>query len=149
TQWPIKSPTDIARLARLVEAERVAHSHALNDRSSRSHCLIRVQCTHVERGGRSQKRTLLFVDLAGSERIAKSLAAGPRQKEAASINQSLTALGRVVKELNERSAHVSYRDSALTMLLRSSFDGPSCTAVVVNVASEEAHAEETICSLRF
>ena len=149
TQWPIKSPTDIAKLARLVEAERVAHSHALNDRSSRSHCLIRVQCTHVERGGRSQKRTLLFVDLAGSERIAKSLAAGARQKEAASINQSLTALGRVVKELNERSAHVSYRDSALTMLLRSSFDGPSCTAVVVNVASEEAHAEETICSLRF
>ena len=74
---------------------------------------------------------------------------GVNQREAASINQSLTTLGRVVKELNERSAHVSFRDSALTMLLRASFDGPACTSVVINVSSETDHAEETVCSLRF
>ena len=148
TKWPLRTAADVAKLARLVESERVAHSHALNDRSSRSHCLVRVHCTLVE-GGRTQKRLFLFVDLAGSERIKKSEVTGARAKEASSINQSLTALGRVVKELNERSAHVSYRDSALTMLLRASFDGPSCTSVVVNVSGAAEHAEETLCSLRF
>lgn len=148
TIWPLQTAADVAKLARLVESERVAHSHALNDRSSRSHCLVRVHCTLVE-GGRTQKRLFLFVDLAGSERIKKSEVTGARAKEASSINQSLTALGRVVKELNERSAHVSYRDSALTMLLRASFDGPSCTSVVVNVSGAAEHAEETLCSLRF
>ncbi len=66
--WPLRTPADVARLARLVESERVAHSHALNDRSSRSHCLIRVQCTHVDGGGGARRRRFLFVDLAGSER---------------------------------------------------------------------------------
>ena len=35
------------------------------------------------------------------------------------------------------------------MLLRSSFDGPSCTSVVINCSSESVHAEESVCSLRF
>ncbi len=35
------------------------------------------------------------------------------------------------------------------MLLRASFDGPSCTSVVVNVSGDAEHAEETLCSLRF
>ena len=140
TLWAIRCASDIAKLARLVESERVAHGHALNDRSSRSHCLIRIHCTHVdETTGKALKRMFLFVDLAGSERIAKSEVTGARQKEASNINQSLTALGRVIKELHERASHVSYRDSALTMLLRSSFDGPSCTSVVINVSGESEH----------
>ena len=148
TLWPLQSPSDVAKLTRLVESERVAHGHALNARSSRSHCLIRLHCTHVK-GGKSEKRLFLFVDLAGSERIAKSEVVGARQKEASNINMSLTTLGRVVKELSERKSHVSYRDSTLTMLLRASFSGPSCTSVVINVSGEEEHSEETLCSLKF
>lgn len=146
--WTLRTPADVAKLTRLVESERVAHGHALNARSSRSHCLIRLHCTLVK-AGKSQKRLFLFVDLAGSERISKSEVTGARQKEASNINQSLTTLGRVVKELTARKAHVSYRDSALTMLLRASFSGPSATSVVINVSSEEEHIEETLCSLRF
>ena len=133
--WPIRNPSDVAKLARLVESERVAHGHALNARSSRSHCLIRVNCTHVQKG-KSQKRLFLFVDLAGSERIAKSEVVGARQKEAANINKSLTTLGRVVDELRQRKSHVSYRDTGLTMHLRATFGGPSCTSVVTNVSGD-------------
>ena len=79
TLWPLKSAADIARLARLVESERVAHSHALNDRSSRSHCLIRVNCTKIDKAGKKAKRVFLFVDLAGSERISKSGVTGAMQ----------------------------------------------------------------------
>ena len=37
----------------------------------------------------------------------------------------------------------------LTMLLRSSFGGRSCTSVVVNVAGDAVHSNETVASLRF
>ena len=170
TLWALRTPADVARLARLVESERVAQGHLLNDRSSRSHCLIRVSCTHVDGAAgeagsatgassssassarlTSRRRLFLFVDLAGSERIERTGVTGAMQREAANINQSLTALGRVVRELNEGAAHVSYRDSALTMLLRSSLGAraASSTAVVLTVSGEAGHAEETRCSLRF
>jgi len=71
-------------------------------------------------------------------------------------------LGRVIRGLgggDKGGGHVlPYRDSTLTMLLRSCFEPvvsgsgkvSGCfTSVVVNVASEPEHAEETSCSLRF
>lgn len=71
-------------------------------------------------------------------------------------------LGRVIRGLGggvKGGGHVlPYRDSTLTMLLRSCFEPVASgggkvsgcfTSVVVNVASEPEHAEETSCSLRF
>ena len=98
--------------------------------------------------GQSTKRQILFVDLAGSERIAKSKVDGMRQKEALNINGALSTLGRVIKALGGNSKHVPYRDSTLTMLLKSSFEG-NRTSVVINVAGDESHVEESLCSLRF
>ena len=84
---------------------------------------------------------------------------GCAKGEAQSINSSLSALGRVIKSLGAKNnsmrkgssfaGHVPYRDATLTMLLRDSFGGKSCTSVVINVAGEFSHAEESLCSLRF
>lgn len=145
----LREPEDVARFARTIEATRTAKSHALNDRSSRSHCLVKIHLVRKTASGQT-KITLLFVDLAGSERTKKTGVEGAAKAEALSINGSLSALGRVIKALGGRQGdHVPYRDAPLTMLLRDSFGGKSCTSVVINVASEPEHAEETICSLRF
>ena len=69
--------------------------------------------------------------------------------QAVAINGSLTALGKVIRALVTRSPHVPYRDSVLTMLLRSSLEGRAATAVVINVASDPEHDDETLCSLEF
>ena len=156
----LDTPESLARFARSVEATRTSKSHLLNDRSSRSHCLVRVRA-------KTASGTLInvtFVDLAGSERVARTGATGDKAHEARAINASLSALGRVVKMLaeirtqHERRAqtsqttqhkHVPYRDAALTMLLRDAFGGGSVTSVVINVAGEPQHADETACSLRF
>jgi hypothetical protein len=99
-------------------------------------------------GGRNVH--LLFVDLAGSERIAKSGSTqGQKKVEAAMINNSLTSLGRVISRLAKREAHVPFRDSTLTMLLRNSLGGSCCTSVIMNVAPEAEHEHETQCTLRF
>lgn len=99
---------------------------------------------------------LHLVDLAGSERTASgahggSGAAGRHLREAAAINTSLSALGRVVSVLVQRQAaaaaaavnsagasggaqqprgHVPYRDSALTYLLQEALGGNSRTTFV-------------------
>jgi hypothetical protein len=64
-----------------------------------------------------------LIDLAGSERQRATATAGVRLKEASQINQSLSALGNCIRQLvkNEKTgskAHVQYRDSTLTHLLR-------------------------------
>jgi hypothetical protein len=92
---------------------------------------------------------MLLVDLAGSERIMKSNSTGQRQVDSAMINNSLTALGRVVQRLAAGDAHVPFRDSTLAMLLRNSLGGSHRTSVVVNMAPEVQHEDETCCALRF
>ena len=155
--WPIKTGKDVARLAMQVEASRRAAGHNLNDRSSRSHCLVRLHLTSQSSKGKGKRlvlrRQFLFVDLAGSERMHKSGVEGERALEAKQINKSLTVLGRVIRALGEGQVHVPFRDSTLTMLLRSSFDVKAATgahaSVVINVAPGSEHKDETICSLRF
>ena len=93
--------------------------------------------------------SFLFVDLAGSERIKKSGVTGEASHEATRINSSLTILGRVVKALADGVKHVPYRESTLTQLLQPIFTDRAACSVIVNVASEEDHAEETVVSLRF
>ena len=124
---PLQSAGDVARFARTVEATRTAKSHLLNDRSSRSHCLVKVHVRSKGGGGTPRLSTFLFVDLAGSERVDRTGAEGDAFTEAQSINSSLSALGRVIKSLGtargKGGAHVPYRDATLTMLLRDSFGG--------------------------
>jgi kinesin family protein 5 len=54
----------------------------------------------------------------GSEKVGKTGAAGARLEEAKTINLSLTTLGLCINRLVTKGAHVPYRDSTLTFLLR-------------------------------
>ena len=144
----VQTPTDVAKLARTVEANRSARSHLINDRSSRSHCLVKVQRVQTRAGARRTNR-FLFVDLAGSERIGRTgMTQGVGKSEATEINGSLLVLGRVVKQLAQRVPHVSFRDSTLTKLLRDSLEGRAAVTFVVCVAAGARHADETACSLQ-
>ena len=149
TLWDLKTPEDVAKFARQIESSRVAHGHALNDRSSRSHCLVRLQSSSISSDGTLHKNCFTFVDLAGSERISKSNVEGQRMSEAITINGSLTVLGRCIRAVGKGEKHVPWRDTVLCQLLRSSFEGQGAThtSVVVNVAPE--HEDETLCTLRF
>eukprot|EP00003_Mantamonas_plastica_P003361 TRINITY_DN12687_c0_g1_i1.p1 TRINITY_DN12687_c0_g1~~TRINITY_DN12687_c0_g1_i1.p1 ORF type:complete len:314 (+),score=92.02 TRINITY_DN12687_c0_g1_i1:76-1017(+) len=133
---------DVATLLRLIETTRNASSHNQNERSSRSHCLVTVI---YKTNDASTKFT--FVDLAGSERIHKSGSNHQKKDEAVAINKSLTAFGRVIKAITNPGSFVPYRDSVLTLLLKESIGGNSCTAIVIAVSPEDP--EETVSSIRF
>ena len=68
-----------------------------------------------------QEGKLKMVDLAGSERAQRTENTGIRLLEGANINRSLLALAICINALNKKTgkgAHVPYRDSKLTRMLK-------------------------------
>ena len=86
----------------------------LNEHSSRSHMILRVEVTSGV-ADEQHKGNLFLVDLAGSERVRKSEVEGKALKEAQHINKSLSALGNVMEALDRKASHVPYRDSKVSV----------------------------------
>eukprot|EP00210_Caulerpa_lentillifera_P004805 g4587.t1 len=127
---------------------RTVSSTAMNDFSSRSHCLFYVNITHIKQ----QKRygTLCMVDLAGSERQTKTGTTGLQFDEGILINKSLSALANVICALTDgRSKHVPYRDSKLTRVLQNCIGGNSQTTLIICCSPAKSNLHETLSSLRF
>ena len=103
---------------------------------------------------------LNFVDLAGSEKITNyygNKVAGDREishnnrlKESLSINKSLFNLTQVIHLLSQKpNAHIPYRNSTLTKILRSSLGGNSRTSIIICITPADSQIEQTISSLKF
>jgi kinesin family protein 15 len=145
----------IALLHSGLEQRKVA-STAMNEESSRSHSLFTLHVESIEKCNgltRSKHSRFNLVDLAGSERQKTTESTGDRLKEASSINQSLSALGNVIKSLVDigqgKQRHVHYRDSKLTFLLKDSLGGNSKTSIVANVSPDSGSLNETLSTLKF
>ncbi|XP_076449946.1 uncharacterized protein LOC143286194 isoform X2 [Babylonia areolata] len=122
----------------------------MNEHSSRSHCLLCVMVSGVNRTTNSRSYGRLnLVDLAGSERVSKSGADGTRLREAQNINKSLSCLGDVIHALRVKQSHIPYRNSKLTYLLQDSLGGDSKTLMIIQVAPVEKNVSESTCSLSF
>ncbi|NXK15598.1 CTK2 protein, partial [Herpetotheres cachinnans] len=121
---PVTSEEEVLGLLQTAAANRSVARTALNDRSSRSHCVFQL---HI-RGSNPARdlhcaSVLSLVDLAGSERLDKSLSRGERLRETQAINTSLSTLGLVIMALSNKESHIPYRNSKLTYLLQNSLGG--------------------------
>ncbi|GAA0139495.1 microtubule binding motor protein [Lithospermum erythrorhizon] len=146
----VKSTSDVVELMSVGLLNRAIGATALNERSSRSHCVLTV---HVK-GTDLETRAILngclhLVDLAGSERVDRSEATGDRLREAQHINKSLSALGDVISALAQNSPHIPYRNSKLTQLLQSSLGGQAKTLMFVQLNPDVESYSETISTLKF
>ncbi|XP_063063099.1 kinesin-like protein KIF9 isoform X2 [Engraulis encrasicolus] len=135
------------------EMNRIIGSHAMNKNSSRSHCIFTI---YIESRSRTYSEAryvtskLNLVDLAGSERLGKTGSEGQTQKEAMSINRSLSFLEQAILALaDRRREHVPFRQSKLTHALRDSLGGNCKTVLVANVYGEAGQIDETLSTLRF
>ena len=136
----------------LYNGERNRHTGRtnMNERSSRSHTLLRLILeSKICDEGAIKVSHLNLVDLAGSERASATTGDGVRFKEGTFINRSLLTLGTVIRRLSEakRDAHIPYRDSKLTRILESSLGGNAKTVIICTVTT--ATIEETHSTLRF
>lgn len=149
----VYSANEIYNLLERGAAKRRTADTLLNKRSSRSHSVFTITI-HVKEANVGDEEVikcgkLNLVDLAGSENISRSGAREGRAREAGEINKSLLTLGRVINTLVEHSAHIPYRDSKLTRLLRESLGGKTKTCIIATI-SQSAHClEETLSTLDY
>ncbi|KAG5064980.1 hypothetical protein AAZX31_04G007800 [Glycine max] len=156
TEETLRNWVHLKELLSFCEAQRQVGETYLNDKSSRSHQIIRltIESSAREFMGKSSSTTLAasvnFVDLAGSERASQALSAGARLKEGCHINRSLLTLGTVIRKLSKgRQGHINYRDSKLTRILQPSLGGNSRTAIICTLSPARSHVEQTRNTLLF
>jgi kinesin family protein C1 len=143
------SAMEVEDLMKQANAARAVAKTNMNDRSSRSHMVMRLCLDGVNEAGEPIHGALNLVDLAGSERLSRTGATGDRLKEAQAINKSLSSLGDVIFALANKEKHIPFRNSKLTYLLKNSLGGDCKTLMLVNVSPSLESAQETMCSLRF
>ncbi|XP_027368734.1 kinesin-like protein KIN-7B [Abrus precatorius] len=149
-----KDGQHLRHLIGICEGQRQVGETALNDKSSRSHQIIRltVESSLRESSGHvnSYIASLNFVDLAGSERISQTNTCGARMKEGSHINRSLLTLASVIRKLSGgKRGHIPYRDSKLTRILQSSIGGNARTAIICTISPSLSHVEQTRNTLAF
>ncbi|KAG5975074.1 hypothetical protein E4U55_007898 [Claviceps digitariae] len=126
-----------------------------NATSSRSHAVLQINVAQKDRNADVHEphtmATLSIIDLAGSERASVTKNRGVRLTEGANINKSLLALGSCINALCDKRqrAHVPYRNSKLTRLLKFSLGGNCKTVMIVCVSPSSAHFDETQNTLRY
>ncbi|XP_071888261.1 carboxy-terminal kinesin 2-like isoform X3 [Anas platyrhynchos] len=147
---PVASEDEVLGLLQTAASKRSVARTALNDRSSRSHCVfqLHIQGSNASRALRCSS-VLSLVDLAGSERLDKCQASGQRLRETQAINSSLATLGLVIMAISNKEPHVPYRNSKLTYLLQNSLRGNAKMLMFVNISPLEENLAESLNSLRF
>lgn len=159
TKLVVTSYKDIKDLIDLGNKSRTTAATRMNETSSRSHAVFNIILTQrkfdvdVNRKGEKVSKISL-VDLAGSERADSTGAEGLRLKEGATINKSLTTLGKVIAALEQNSKKkqgqfIPYRDSVLTWLLRENLGGNSKTAMIAAISPADINYDETLSTLNY
>lgn len=110
-----------------------------NQESSRSHLFL-----SFRRAGGS---LLTLVDLAGSERLSQTGDEPMRVAEAIHVNRSLSALRDVVDGLATNKSYVPYRNSALTMFLKTCLRHPDSVLALVLCCNH--HLAQSADTLKF
>ena len=138
----------------LARSDRTTKATAQNEVSSRSHALLQLSVVtvadHSWQEGALQCR-LTLVDLAGSEWAAKAQSDDRSNRlDGAEINKSLLCLKECIRALGRPGAHVPFRGSKLTQVLKDSFVGASSrTVMVANVSPCSACCEHSLNTLRY
>eukprot|EP01005_Ploeotia_sp_CARIB1_P000601 NODE_17_length_2831_cov_453.213757_g16_i0.p1 GENE.NODE_17_length_2831_cov_453.213757_g16_i0~~NODE_17_length_2831_cov_453.213757_g16_i0.p1 ORF type:complete len:871 (+),score=184.65 NODE_17_length_2831_cov_453.213757_g16_i0:314-2614(+) len=145
--------TDVHQVIQVLEKglqHRSTNSTCSNSESSRSHCILTLHVTGVNKTTKTRSTGKLnLIDLAGSERISKSKSEGERRIETNNINKSLTTLGRVITALYKRQSHIPYRESKLTYLLQDSLTGDSKVILVATISPTLGCVQESLSTLKF
>ncbi|KAL7169049.1 hypothetical protein ACSBR2_034140 [Camellia fascicularis] len=145
----VESTNDVLSVMKRGDLNRVVSSTAINNQSSRSHSVLTVHVHGKDVSGSILRSCLHLVDLAGSERVEKSEVNGDGLKEAQYINKSLSCLGDVISALAQKSSHIPYRNSKLTLLLQNALGGHAKTLMFAHVSPDADSFGETISTLKF
>ena len=139
---------DFLRIIEEGHSQRTTRSTEANDTSSRSHAICQVLLRDASSGKLKGKLTL--VDLAGSERGSDTKSHdSKRRSESAEINTSLLSLKECIRALGQKGAHVPYRGSKLTLILKDCFSPDSKTTMIAMVSPGASSTDHSLNTLRY
>ncbi|XP_056399245.1 kinesin-like protein KIF18B [Hyla sarda] len=151
-----KSAKQLLQMLANGNLNRTQHPTDANATSSRSHAVFQIYVKQQDRTAsisqdiRMAKMSL--IDLAGSERASSTNAKGERLREGANINRSLLALINVINALADaknKKAHIPYRDSKLTRLLKDSIGGNCRTVMIAAISPSCLSYDDTYNTLKY
>lgn len=128
---------------------RTSGQTSANQHSSRSHAVFQIILRQRIRNKIHGKFSL--IDLAGNERGADTSSSDRNTRmEGAEINKSLLALKECIRALGRKGAHLPFRASKLTQVLRDSFIGDkSRTCMISMISPGMSCCEHTLNTLRY
>ncbi|XP_025108991.1 kinesin-like protein KIF2A isoform X2 [Pomacea canaliculata] len=146
---PVDSVEDVLQLIQHGNNVRTSGQTSANQHSSRSHAVFQLILRTRQRSKIHGKFSL--IDLAGNERgVDTSSSDRQTRMEGAEINKSLLALKECIRALGRNGAHLPFRASKLTQVLRDSFIGDkSRTCMIAMVSPGMNCCEHTLNTLRY
>ncbi|CAN8028068.1 unnamed protein product, partial [Ixodes persulcatus] len=138
---------EVLKLIHHGNSVRTSGQTSANQNSSRSHAVFQII---LRRAGRLHGKFSL-IDLAGNERGADTSSSNRQTRmEGAEINKSLLALKECIRALGRRGAHLPFRASKLTQVLRDSFIGEnSRTCMIAMISPGLSSCEHSLNTLRY
>jgi len=154
SEHPVASADEVMQVIEDGACNRSTGSTSKNADSSRSHAILQIHVRKkVGRKENVEHGRLTFIDLAGSERGADTAKASRATRlEGAEINTSLLALKEVIRALatGDSMAHIPFRGSKLTQVLKESFVGVNaCSVMIACIAPNLSNCEHTLNTLRY
>ena len=139
---PCATAASVLELLSRGNENRKTEATGANDASSRSHAVLQIKIG---------ERALTLVDLAGSERASATGNRGLRLAEGAHINRSLLALANCINALScPLAPWPKFRDSKLTLILKSSLESSQVRLVVVAcVVPSMNSVDDTMNTLKY
>lgn len=149
TERVVDSVDEVLKLIQHGNSTRTSGQTSANANSSRSHAVFQLLVRPV--GSVKVHGKFSFIDLAGNERGADTSSANRQTRmEGAEINKSLLALKECIRALGKQNAHLPFRVSKLTQVLRDSFIGEnSKTCMIAMISPGLSSCEHTLNTLRY
>lgn len=150
TEKEVDCVEDVLKLITHGNNLRTSGQTSANAHSSRSHAVFQIILrTNTPKKPLYGKFSL--IDLAGNERGADTSSANRQTRmEGAEINKSLLALKECIRALGRKGAHLPFRASKLTQVLRDSFIGDRArTCMIAMISPSLSSCEHTLNTLRY
>jgi len=146
----VQSVDDIMQLIHLGNSTRTSGTTSMNNHSSRSHAVFQIILRPSVNTSKLHGK-LSLIDLAGNERGKDTISSDRGTRlEGAEINKSLLALKECIRALGKPGAHLPFRSSKLTQVLRDSFIGDNArTCMIAMIAPVFSSCEHTLNTLRY
>jgi kinesin family protein 2/24 len=149
TEKEVNSVDDVIKLIEHGNTVRSSGKTSANCNSSRSHAVFQILLRTP--GDNGIHGTFSLIDLAGSERGADRTSADRKTRiEGAAINKSLLALKECIRALGRQAAHIPFRGSKITQVLRDSFIGEKSKTCMIGMISPGMDScEHSLNTLRY